>query len=60
MLIAYNQRGQVGIMQLEKGKLRILNEFNIEEGTGAHYAMPSLFQNTLLIRHGNTLLGYQI
>ena len=60
VLIAYNQRGQLGLMSLEEGKLRLLKQFMISEGTGEHFALPVMFQDILLIRHGNALVGYRI
>jgi hypothetical protein len=58
LLITYNQRGQLGIIGLRDGELSLLREFRVSEGTGEHFSRPAFFNNMLLIRHGNTLLGY--
>ena len=59
-LIIYNQQGQCGIISVSKGKLNLLQEFSILRGTGEHFARPVFFKDLLIIRHGNTLLGYGI
>jgi len=60
MLIAYNQLGKLGIMNMINGELHLLQEFRVSTGTGEHFAIPVFSKNMLLIRHGNTLTGYQI
>jgi outer membrane protein assembly factor BamB len=60
LLITYNQQGRCGIMSIIDGKLRLLQDFKISEGTGEHFAIPVYFKDMLIIRHGNTLLGYRI
>lgn len=60
LLIAYNQRGQLGIMSINHGDLNLLRELRVLKGTGEHYARPVFFNNMLFIRHGNTLLGYDM
>jgi len=59
-LITYNQKGQCGIMSISNGKLRLVQEFKISEGTGEHFAIPVFYKDMLIIRHGNTLLGYRM
>lgn len=60
ILIAYNQRGQLGLFAIENGKLRLSQEFRITEGTGEHFGLPVLYMDRLLIRHGSTLLGFHL
>jgi outer membrane protein assembly factor BamB len=60
VLIAYNQTGQLGIMSITNGELHLLREFSLTSGTGEHFSIPVYFKDMLLIRHGNTLTGYQI
>jgi len=60
LLITYNQKGQCGIMTINDGKLSLLQEFRISKGTGEHFAIPVFFKDMVIIRHGNTLLGYLI
>ncbi len=60
LLITYNQKGQCGIMSISQGKLSLLQEFRVSKGSGEHFAIPVFFKNMLIIRHGNTLLGYRI
>jgi len=60
LLVTYNQRGQLGILRLNQGKLSLLQELRISTGTGEHFSRPVLFKNMLLIRHGNALLVYHL
>ncbi len=60
LLVTYNQRGQLGMLRLNHGKLSLLQELRISMGTGEHFARPVLFRNMLLIRHGNALLVYDM
>jgi outer membrane protein assembly factor BamB len=58
LLISYNQRGQLGIISMNDGKLSLLREFRVSKGSGEHFARPVVFKNMLFIRHGNALMGY--
>ncbi len=60
LLITYNQKGLCGIMSINDGKLSLLQEFRISKGSGEHFAIPVLFKDLLIFRHGNTVLGYQM
>jgi len=60
LLVTYNQRGQLGIIRLNQGKLSLIQELRVSKGTGEHFARPVLFKNMLLIRHGNALLVYNM
>jgi outer membrane protein assembly factor BamB len=60
LLVTYNQRGQLGIISIQDGQLNLNQEFRVSLGTGEHFARPVFFNNMLLIRHGNTLLGYRM
>ena len=58
LLIAYNQRGQLGILGMQDGNLSLLRELKVTLGTGEHFARPAFFNHMLIIRHGDTLLGF--
>jgi hypothetical protein len=60
LLITYNQRGLIGIIRIDNGELSLLQELRVSEGTGEHFARPVFFNNMLFIRHGNTLLAYEL
>lgn len=60
LLITYNQRGLIGIIRIDNGELSLLQELRVSEGTGEHFARPVFFNNLLFIRHGNTLLAYEL
>jgi outer membrane protein assembly factor BamB len=59
-IIAYNQRGQVGLIRPEEGKLKLVSSFKITSGTQEHFSHPVIFNGRLYIRHGDALLAYNI
>jgi hypothetical protein len=59
-IYAYNQRGQVGLIKPNNGKLDLISSFRVQNGSKEHYAFPVIKNATLYIRHGNVLLAYNI
>ncbi len=59
-LIAYNQRGQIGLIEVDQDKLDLVSVFRITEGTQEHFSHPVVFGNRLFVRHGDTLVCYDI
>jgi hypothetical protein len=60
LLITYNQRGQLGMISIKAGKLSLLRELKVSNGSGEHFARPVYFRNMLFIRHGDALIGYRM
>jgi outer membrane protein assembly factor BamB len=61
MLYFYDERdGNVALVQPDAGGFRLISSFRVEEGSGPHWAHPSIYKDMLLIRHGNVLLVYDI
>lgn len=60
MLVAYNQRGQVGLMQADEDKLQIISSFKINKGTKEHFSHVLARDNRLFIRHGNVLQVFSL
>jgi hypothetical protein len=61
MLILYEERtGQVGLMEPNPGEFRLISSFKHEEGSGPHWAHPSISDGVLYIRHGKALTAYRI
>ena len=59
-LIAYNQRGQVGVILAEGGKMKLAGSFRITGGTREHFSHPVYHKGMLYIRHGDVLLAFNL
>jgi len=60
LLYCYTDQGMVGLIKPDSGKLELVSEFKITEGTLEHFAHPVICKGVLYIRHGNVLLAYNI
>jgi len=61
LLYVYEEkRGHVGLVEPTPDEFRVISSFRVEEGTGPHWAHPSVYDRKLLIRHGEVLLVYDI
>ena len=61
LLYLYEEKqGHVGLVKPEPDAFKIISSFKIEDGTGPHWAHPSIYDGYLLMRHGEVLLVYNI
>ena len=60
LLYLYNERGQMGLFNPSGPKLEQISVFKITKGTKAHYAHPVILNGILYVRHGKSLLAYDI
>lgn len=60
LLYLYNERGQVGLFKPNGPKLEEINSFKVTKGTKAHYSHPVILNGIMYIRHGKSLLAYDI
>ena len=60
MLYLYNEKGQMGLVKPDGPKMELVSSFKITKGTKAHYAHPVINKGILYIRHGKSLLAYDI
>lgn len=60
MLYLYNEKGQMGLFKPNGAKMEQVSSFNVTKGTKAHYAHPVICNGILYIRHGKSLLAYDI
>jgi outer membrane protein assembly factor BamB len=58
--ICYGMNGDLQLIDYSSGKLQKQSSFKITEGTGHHFAHPTIKNGVLYIRHGNSLLAYNI
>ena len=60
MLYLYNEKGQMGLFKPSGPKMELISSFKVTKGTKAHYAHPVICKGILYIRHGQSLLAYDI
>jgi outer membrane protein assembly factor BamB len=61
MLYIYEEKsGNVALVEPSAEKMKIISTFKIKEGEGPHWAHPAVYDGKLFIRHGNTLMVYNI
>ena len=60
MLYLYNEKGELGLVNPQADSLKIISSFKIARGTKEHYAHPVIAKGVLYVRHGNTLIAYNV
>ncbi|MGD0340276.1 MAG: PQQ-binding-like beta-propeller repeat protein [Bacteroidales bacterium] len=60
MLYYYNQKGDLMLLSYDKGKMQMVSSFRIKEGTNQHFSHPVISNGILYLRHGKTLIAYDI
>ncbi len=59
-LILYSQRGELVLAKPGAASFQILGKTKVTQGSDQHWAHPAIFNENLYVRHGNTLISYQI
>ena len=60
MIYLYDEKGNVHLVDPTGGTLKEISKFKITQGTKEHFAHPVIGNGTLFIRHGRTLLAYNL
>lgn len=60
LLYGYGESGKVGIVDPKSADLATLSEFKVTEGSGQHWAHPTISNGRLYIRHGEVMLCYEL
>ena len=60
LLYLYNEKGEVGLINPFKEKMEIISSFKIKKGTKEHFSHPVIKNGVLYIRHGRSLVAYNI
>lgn len=61
MLYLYEEkRGNMALVEASPERFNMISSFRVTEGSGAHWARPTIYQGVLLVRHGEHLVGYRI
>jgi outer membrane protein assembly factor BamB len=60
MLYYYNQRGEMNLVKPSPAKMELISKFKITAGTKEHFSHPVIKDGVLYIRHGKSLMVYDI
>jgi len=60
LIYLYNEKGFLGLFNPNGPKLEMISSFKINKGTKAHYAHPVINKGIIYVRHGKSLLAYDI
>ena len=60
MLYLYNEKGQVGLVRPDGPKMELVSSFKVTRGTKAHFSHPVINDGILYIRHGRSVMAYDI
>lgn len=56
----YNEKGQLALVDMGPDHFTIKSKFDISQGTGEHWAHPVIHNRKLYLRHGNSLMMYDV
>jgi outer membrane protein assembly factor BamB len=54
------KRGNMALVKADPEAFEIISSFRITEGAGPYWARPTIFNQMLLVRHGDVLIAYNI
>jgi len=61
LLYLYEEKtGHVGLVEPDPNGFKLISSFKIEDGTGPHWAHPSIYDGYLIIRHGEVIMLFDI
>jgi outer membrane protein assembly factor BamB len=60
MLIGYSEKGELFLADSNPSGLKVISKTKVALGTEQHWAHPVINKGVLYVRHGNTLIAYQI
>ncbi len=61
LLYIYEEKsGNVALVEPSPEKSKIISTFKVTDGEGPHWAHPAIYDGKLFIRHGNSLMIYDI
>jgi len=60
MMYCYSEKGEMALVKPNHEKFEIISQFSVTLGTEQHWAHPVIYQGILYIRHGDTLMAYQL
>jgi len=52
--------GNLALVIADPKEFKVINSFRVVDGTGPHWARPTIYYGMLLVRHGDALISYNI
>ncbi|MDF1576332.1 MAG: hypothetical protein P1P86_14175 [Bacteroidales bacterium] len=50
----------MALLKADPEEFKVISSFRVTEGAGPHWARPTIFNRTLLVRHGEALVAYKV
>jgi outer membrane protein assembly factor BamB len=61
LLYCYEEKkGNLALAKPNSDKFEIISSFKVNKGTGPHWAHPTIYDGKLLVRHGESLMIYNL
>jgi outer membrane protein assembly factor BamB len=60
MIYAYGENGEVGLIKASPRDMRLVSSFKITRGDKEHWAHPTVANGRLYVRHGVSMMAYDI
>ena len=60
LLYCYSDTGELGLMKITSSGFELISKFRITLGSEQHWAHPVINNGIIYVRHGNTLMAYDI
>lgn len=60
LLYVYSESGKVNLVEPQADKINVLSSFSVPSGAGPHWAHLVIIDKKLYVRHGNSLMVYDI
>ncbi|HAH24202.1 MAG TPA: alcohol dehydrogenase [Prolixibacteraceae bacterium] len=61
LLYCYEEKsGNLALVRPNPEKFEVISSFKIHQGVGPHWAHPSIYDGKLLVRHGESLMVYEL
>ena len=60
MLYCYSEKGELALVNVNADKFDVAGKCSVTMGTDQHWAHPVIYKGALYLRHGNTLMAYNI
>ena len=60
MLYLYTEKGKVGLVKPDNGKMELISSFKMPVGTKEFFTIPVISDGVLYLRHGGDTLAYDI
>ncbi|MHC4546544.1 MAG: outer membrane protein assembly factor BamB family protein [Planctomycetota bacterium] len=60
MLYLYSEKGTLALIEPRHDGMKLISSFKITQGTGNHWAHPVVCNGRLYIRHGDSLMAFDV